>query len=50
MSAMTEYPKRPDPETREELYRSKRGKNLAVLALILAFFVLFYLITIFRMS
>lgn len=38
------------PNTREELYARKRGKNLAILACIAAFFVLFYLITILRMS
>ncbi|WP_339853271.1 hypothetical protein [uncultured Nisaea sp.] len=37
-------------ETREEFFARKRGKNLAILACILAFFVLFYVITILRMS
>ena len=38
------------PESREEFYRRKRGKNFAILLCIIAFFVLFYLITIMKMS
>lgn len=38
------------PENRDEFFARKRGKNLAILACIIAFFVLFYAITILRMS
>jgi len=38
------------PESREEFYARKRGKNFAILACIIAFFVLFYVITILKMG
>ncbi|WP_169721249.1 MULTISPECIES: hypothetical protein [Nisaea] len=38
------------PSTREELYTRKRGKNLAILACIAVFAILFYVITILRMG
>ena len=38
------------PEAIAELYRRKRVKNLAVLGLITGVFVLFFVITIVRMS
>ena len=38
------------PEAIAELYRRKRVKNLAVLGLIAGVFVLFFVITIVRMS
>lgn len=47
MSAMSDDQK---PETREQFYARKRGKNFAILACIIAFFVLFYVITILKMS
>lgn len=39
-----------NPNTREELYARKRGKNLAILACIAAVSILFYVITILRMG
>ncbi|WP_193173259.1 hypothetical protein [Nisaea nitritireducens] len=38
------------PNTREELYARKRGKNLAILACIVVAALLFYAITILRMG
>jgi hypothetical protein len=38
------------PEAVTELYRRKRGKNMAVLGLIAFVFVLFFVITIVRMA
>ncbi|WP_420403179.1 hypothetical protein [Nisaea sp.] len=47
MSTMSDDQK---PESRKEFYARKRGKNLAILGCIIAFFVLFYLITILKMG
>tara|TARA_R110002012_G_scaffold1802_8_gene8702 strand:+ start:251 stop:397 length:147 start_codon:yes stop_codon:yes gene_type:complete len=47
MSTMSEEKK---PQTREELYARKRGKNLALLACIATAAILFYVITILRMG
>jgi hypothetical protein len=38
------------PETREAFRRKKRGKNLAVMALLIAFVVLVYFVAIIRMG
>ena len=38
------------PETREAFRRKKRGKNLAVMALLIGFVVLVYIVAIVRMG
>lgn len=38
------------PETRDEFFARKRGGNLAIFACIMAFFLLFFIITILKMS
>jgi hypothetical protein len=38
------------PETREAFRRKKRGKNLALLAVLLAFVVLVYIVALVRMG
>ncbi len=49
MSAMADQRKRPDPgDTRR--HRQQRGKNLAVLAVLVAMVVLFYLLSIVRIG
>lgn len=55
MSAMAAERKGPggpadEEEKRRAFYRAKRGKNLAVLAALLGFAVLVYLVSIVRMS
>ena len=49
VTAMAEPDKDTGPRRSDEFRRSKRGRNLAILGAIFAFFALFYLITIVRM-
>ena len=53
MSAMAREPQQQRPLSEEELkayYRAKRGKNLALLATLVGFIVLVYLVSLVRMG
>jgi hypothetical protein len=47
---MEEFPPRPTRQQGEEMARRRRGRNIAMLVLLLALCVLFFAITIAKMS
>jgi hypothetical protein len=50
MSEPREDRQAPSPQTSEDLWAQRRGKNIAIFAAIMALAVLFFVITILRMS
>jgi hypothetical protein len=48
--SMDRFPRRPTPTQAEEMVRSRRGRNIAMLVVLLALCALFFAITVVKMG